>query len=91
MPQRLLHILQSDTAEALGYTFTGVSVSTIIAEYLGSFQLNEVLKAIMFIGTILFTFFKSYNSYLDSRGKKLDNCIKRHELKKLDDESKKLL
>ena len=88
MPQRILYFLQSDTAEALGYTFTGVSITTVIAEYLGHFQLNEVLKAIMFLGTIAFTMFKAYNSYLDARGKRTDNKIKKHTLKRLQDEER---
>lgn len=97
MPQRIIYFLQSDTAEALGYTFTGVSITAVLAEYLGDLELNEVLKAIMFIGTILFmlfkslfTMFKAHNSYLDSKGKRLDNKIKKHTLKKLeqDDSSK---
>lgn len=88
MPQRILHLLQSDTAEALGYTFTGVSITTVLAEWLGHFQLNEVLKAIMFGGTIIFTLFKAYNSYLDAKGKRTENKIKKHTLRKLENEER---
>ena len=88
MPQRIIHLLQTDTAEALGYTFTGVSITTVIAEWLGHFELNEVLKAIMFAGTILFTLFKAYKTYLEAKGKRIENKIKKHELRKLDNEER---
>ena len=98
MPQRIINIynaLDSDIAQAGGYAITGVSVWTVIMEWLARVEFNDVVQIIMFSLSALFMFFKAcvtglkaYNSYLDSKGKKLDNKIKRHQLKKIQEDEK---
>lgn len=89
MPQRILqmfHALNTDTAQAGGYTITGLSIWSIMIEWVSDITINDVFQGIMFIGSAIFMLFKAYNSYLDSKGKRLDNKIKKRTLKKFEEE-----
>jgi len=78
-------VLNSEVGDALGFSFAGVSLWIKSFEWLGIRELSVFWDFTLAIGTGFFLFYKGYNAMLDSRGKKLDNELKRRELQKQDD------
>ena len=71
-----------------GYTLSALSVWTIFVDWLTSMNVNNVFQCIVLVLTTLFLFFKVYNAYLDSQGKRLDNKLKEHNITELIDKEK---
>jgi hypothetical protein len=67
-------VLDSDLAQAGGWSTVVGSVFLTIMEWLGELTVNDILQGILLIGSIIFLWYKIVNARLDAR-------IKRKELK----------
>jgi len=81
-------IENNDMFDLSGYTLSALSVWTILIDWLTTMNINNVFQCIVLILSTIFLFFKVYNAYLDSQGKRLDNKLKEHNITELIDKEK---
>lgn len=82
------NIENNEMFDISGYTLSAVSVWSIFVDWLTSMNINNVFQCIVLILSTVFLFFKVYNAYLDSQGKRLDNRLKEHNITELIDKEK---
>lgn len=65
-------VLNSDLAQAGGWSTVFGSLILSVGEWLGEFTVNGFLQGIMLVGSIVFLYYKIMNARLDSKIKKRD-------------------
>ena len=78
----VLTFLNSETANAAGWTFSGLAIWFKSLELFNGLDLAIIWDVIMALGAGAFLFFKAWNLLLDAQGKILDNKKKRKDLAK---------
>jgi len=68
-------VLNSDIAQAGGWTTVYLSIGLTVLEWLGETTVNDILQGVLLLGSIVFLWFKIKNSRLDAK-------IKQRELNK---------
>jgi hypothetical protein len=63
-------LLDSDLAQAGGWTTVAGSVVLSIMEWIGHLTVNDVLQGILLVGSVIFLYYKILNARLDSKIKK---------------------
>jgi hypothetical protein len=63
-------VLDSDLAQAGGWSTVAGSVFLWVMELLGNMSVNDVLQGILLVGSIVFLYYKMLNARLDSKIKK---------------------
>ena len=73
--------LDSNAAQAGGWTTVASSIFLTVLEWMGEMTVNDVLQGILLVGSIVFLWYKILNSRLDAK-------LKRQELKEKEDDTK---
>jgi len=73
--------LDSDIAQAGGWTTVVGSLFLTIMEWFGEMTVNDFLQGILLVGSIIFLWYKILNSKLDAK-------LKRKQLKDSEDDTK---
>ena len=73
--------LDSDIAQAGGWTTVVGSLFLTIMEWFGEMTVNDFLQGILLVGSIIFLWYKILNSRLDAK-------LKRKQLKDSEDDTK---
>jgi hypothetical protein len=63
-------LLDSDLAQAGGWTTVAGSVFLSIMEWIGHLTVNDALQGILLVGSVIFLYYKILNARLDSKIKK---------------------
>jgi hypothetical protein len=63
-------ILDSDLAQAGGWTTVVGTVLLNIMEWIGHLTVNDVLQGMLLVGSVIFLYYKILNARLDSKIKK---------------------
>jgi hypothetical protein len=63
-------LLETDIAQAGGWTTVAGSLFLFIMEQLADLTVNDFLQGLMLVGSIIFLFYKIKNSRLDAKLKK---------------------
>ena len=73
-------ILESDLAQAGGYTVTAGAVLLQLIDWLSTLEIHDYAQAAMATGGFIFLCFKIANARIDRRNKLLDERIKKRKL-----------